>query len=277
MFLRRPGLRPAQTVKISQMDLQLKNRHVVVTGASKGIGLATARAYATEGARVTLVSRREDVLQAEAARLARDTGTRIDHVTADLSGDAGRIALFSAMPEVDILVNNAGAIKAGPLEALSLADWRDGFDLKVWGYIHLCQLYLPRMRARGSGTIVNIIGMGGRATRPSYIIGATGNAALIGFTQALGAATPEDNVRVFGINPSPTLTDRMIDRLKAQALRDLGDETRWQDLLDPDRFPFARPKAPEEVASLAVMLSSAHVHYLSGTVVDMDGGGQWRG
>ncbi len=259
------------------MDLNLSGKHAVVTGASKGIGLACAEAFAQEGVHVTLVARRSDVLQHEATRLSDQTGTKVDHVTADLSTDVGRAALFDAVPAPDILVNNAGSIKAGPLEDLTLAEWRDGFDLKVWGYIHLCQLFVPQMRARGSGTIVNIIGMGGRATRPSYIIGAAGNAALIGFTQALGATTPEDQVRVFGINPSPTLTDRMIDRLKAQALRDAGDEASWQSLLAAEQFPFGRPKDPSEVAALTVMLCSPRVQYLSGTVVDIDGGGQWRG
>ena len=164
---------------------------------------------------------------------------------------------------------------AGPLEALEMSDWREGFELKVWGYIHLCKLYVPYMKARGSGTVINIIGMGGRAVSPGYIVGAAGNAALIGFTNALGADTPGHNVRVFGINPARTLTDRMTDLLRQQAEQELGDADRWEELIDPAAFPFGRRKAPEEVAALAVMLASPHVHYLSGTVVDMDGGGQW--
>ena len=259
------------------MDLNLAGQHVLVTGASKGIGLSIAEHFAREGCRVTLVSRRAAALAERARLLAQATGAEVDYIAADLSQDAEREALCRAAPDIDILVNNAGAIKRGPLEALSLAEWREGFDLKVWGYIHLCKLYVPRMTGRGAGTIINIIGMGGRAMRPGYIIGAAGNAALIGFTNALGAATPQHNVRVFGINPSRTRTDRMTEGLKRQAAAELGDENRWEELLDPGSFPFGRPKAPEEVAALAVMLASPHVHYLSGTVVDMDGGGQFAG
>jgi NAD(P)-dependent dehydrogenase (short-subunit alcohol dehydrogenase family) len=259
------------------MDLKLAGQHVLVTGASKGIGLATARRFAQEGARVTLVARRGDVLREVASNLAATTGAQVDHLVYDLSAEGPRAELFETAPDVDILVNNAGAIRSGPIEALGLTEWREGFELKFWGYVHLCQLYAERMRARKSGTIINIIGMGGRAVRPSYIIGAAGNAALIGFTNALGAATPVDNVRVFGINPSMTLTDRMTDRLKAQAERELGDAGRWEELMDPDSFPFGRPKMPDEVAAMAVMMASPNVHYLSGTVIDMDGGGQWRG
>lgn len=147
---------------------------------------------------------------------------------------------------------------------------------EVFGYIHLCKLYVDRMSTRGSGTIINIIGMGGRAVRPNYICGAAGNAALIGFTNALGAETPKTNVRVFGINPSPTLTDRMTTMFRTRAAEELGDADRWEELLDPDAFPFGRPKHPDEVAALAAMLASPRVQYLSGTVVDMDGGGQWN-
>lgn len=257
------------------MDLQLTGKHVLVTGASKGIGLAIATAFAREGARLTLVARRAEVLEERAAALRAETGAAVDIHTADLAQEAERAALFAARPDVDILVNNAGAIKRGPLEALEMADWREGFELKVWGYIHLCKLYVPYMKARGSGTVINIIGMGGRAVSPGYIVGAAGNAALIGFTNALGADTPGHNVRVFGINPARTLTDRMSDLLRQQAAQELGDADRWQELIDAASFPFGRPKAPEEVAALAVMLASPHVHYLSGTVVDMDGGGQW--
>lgn len=174
-------------------------------------------------------------------------------------------------------MNNAGAIKGGRLQDLSMQDWREGWELKVFGYIHLCKLFAPAMMARGAGVIVNIIGMGGRAVRPSYICGAAGNAALIGFTNALGAQMAQHGARAFGINPSLTLTDRMTGMLRARAHADLGDEARWEDLLEPAAFPFGRPKTPEEVAALTVMLASPHVRYLSGTVVDMDGGGRWRG
>lgn len=254
------------------MDLNLTDKHVLVTGASKGIGLAIAREFAAEGARVTLVSRSTEALQ-EARKSV--PGAAIH--AADLSVGSEREALFAAIPDVDVLVNNAGAIKRGGLTDLTLDDWREGWELKVFGYIHLCQLYAPMMTARGAGTIINIVGMGGRAVRPGYICGAAGNAALIGFTNALGAETPKSNVRVFGINPSPTLTDRMSTMYRDRAQQELGDADRWQELIVPDAFPFGRPKAPEEVAALAVMLASPRVHYLSGTVVDIDGGGQWLG
>ena len=196
-------------------------------------------------------------------------------MAADLSTDAGREALFDAHGDADILVNNAGAIPAGDIETVTMDAWREGWELKVWGYIHLCKLFVPAMKARRAGTVVNIIGMGGRAVRPGYIAGAAGNAALIGFTQALGAETPAANVRVFGINPAPTLTDRIKTMARVWAERDLGDAERWEEKLDQSKMPFGRIKTPEEVGALAAMLCAPQVHYLSGTVIDMDGGAQW--
>lgn len=258
------------------MDLQLSQKHVVVTGASKGIGLAIADAFAAEGAYLTLVSRSFETLKDAKDQIAALGGTEPEAFVCDLSTDAGREAMFAAYPEPDILINNAGAIKAGRLADLSMEDWRTGWELKVFGYIHLCKLYAEQMRKRASGTIINIIGMGGRAVRPNYICGAAGNAALIGFTHALGSETTKDNVRVFGINPAPTLTDRMTTMFRSRAAEELGDPERWEELINPEAFPFGRPKSPQEVAALAVMLASPKVHYLSGTVVDLDGGGQWN-
>lgn len=256
------------------MDLGLTGKKVVVTGGSKGIGLATARAFAAEGADVVITARSEGPLAEAAASLA-DTGRTITPFAADLSSDAERERLFAAHGDADILVNNAGAIPAGDIATVTLEAWREGWELKVWGYIHLCKLFSGAMSRRGAGTIVNIIGMGGRAVKPGYIAGASGNAALIGFTNALGAETPASNVRVFGINPAATLTDRIKTMARVWAERDLGDAERWAEKLDQSAMPFGRIKQPEEVGALAAMLCAPQVHYLSGTVIDMDGGAQW--
>lgn len=259
------------------MDLQLKGKTVLVTGASKGIGLSTALAFAAEGAELVLVARDEQRLAQAAAQISDQTGASVGQLAVDLGADSGREAVFKAWPEIDILVNNAGAIPAGRLADLPMEKWHQGWSLKVFGYIHLCQLYAAAMSAKGAGTIVNIIGMGGRAVRPDYICGAAGNAALIGFTQALGAETPANNVRVFGINPAATMTDRIIEMSKTRAQVRFGDSDRWEELLRGENLPFGRIKKPEEVGALAAMLCAPQVQYLSGTVIDMDGGGQWRG
>src|SRR5262245_47525555 len=258
------------------MDLGLDGKQVLITGGSKGIGRAVAHAFAAEGASIVICARDPAALSATGDAIRRRHNARVVEHSADLADAGERARLTQAFPEVDILVNNAGAIPGGGIADISMERWQEAWALKVFGYIHLCQLYVGRMRARRSGTIINIIGMGGRAVRPDYICGAAGNAALIGFTHALGAETPKYNVRVFGINPAATMTDRIVALSKTRAKARFGDESRWEEALNADKLPFGRIKRPEEVAALATMLSAPQVHYLSGVVIDMDGGGQWR-
>lgn len=258
------------------MDLGLEGKKVLITGGSKGIGRAVAHAFAAEGASIVIASRDQAKLEQTTGEIARKHNAKVTAHAADLSDAAQRIRMHQAFPDIDILVNNAGAIPGGGIADVSYERWVQAWQLKVFGYIHLCQLFVAGMKQRKSGTIINIIGMGGRAVRPDYICGAAGNAALIGFTNALGAETPGYNVRVFGINPAATMTDRIIELSKARAKARFGDEGRWQEALGADKLPFGRIKTAEEVAALATMLSSAQVHYLSGIVIDMDGGGQWR-
>ena len=254
------------------MDLELTGRKVVVTGASKGIGLAIVRAFLAEGARVVMVARDAERLAAAAEEL--DTA-RVETFPADLSRGDERERLAAAHGDADILINNAGAIPGGDLFAVSMERWEEAWALKVMGYIHLTQAFLAPMRDRGAGTIVNIIGMAGRAPRFDYICGSTGNAALIAFTNAVGGKSPEWNVRVVGINPSQTRTDRILTISRQRAKSQLGDESRWQELLTG--LPFGRLAEPDEIAAQAVMLASPKSGYLSGSVVDIDGGQQFRG
>lgn len=208
---------------------------------------------------------------ATAARKLRTQGAEdVAFFAGDLALPADREKLFAAHPSVDILVNNAGAIPGGDLFDISLDRWIEAWQLKVFGYVHLSRLYLECMKKRGSGVIVNIIGMAGQEPRWSYICGSAANAALIAFTCALGAKSVDWNVRVIGINPSPTHTDRIESLLRKKAKDEAGDEGRWQDGLK--RLPFGRLAEATEIADLTVMLASPRASYLSGTVVDVDGG-----
>jgi 3-oxoacyl-[acyl-carrier protein] reductase len=258
------------------MDLGLAGKQVVITGGSKGIGAALADAFAAEGADIVIAARNAEALEKTAGEIARKHNAKVTAHAADLSTEAERERLHAAFPDADILVNNAGAIPGGGIADVDMKRWREAWDLKVFGYIHLCQLYVAAMKKRKDGIIVNIAGMGGRAVKPDYICGAAGNAAVIAFTNALGAETPDYNVRVFGINPAATMTERIVSLSKTRAKTRFGDESRWEEMLDPKKYPFGRIKTVEEVAALAVMLCAPQVQYLSGTVIDMDGGGQWR-
>lgn len=252
------------------MDLRLKGQRVVVTGASKGIGLAIALSFAREGALPTLVSRSPEGLAAAARSLFDATGVTAQTVSADLGTPAGIEALMAAAGDADILVNNAGAIPGGWLRDVDDARLRQSWELKLFGYINLVRAMLARMEARGSGVIANIIGMAGAAPRPDYIAGSTANAALIAFTQAVGAGSTSHGVRVFGINPSPTRSDRMEGLLRAQAAKKFNDPERWMELTTA--LPFGRMAEPSEIADLTVFGCSPLAGYLSGSVINVDGG-----
>jgi NAD(P)-dependent dehydrogenase (short-subunit alcohol dehydrogenase family) len=252
------------------MELGLKGRHVVVTGASAGIGLACARIFAAEGCKVVIAARSANRLAAVAAEL----GSGVTIFAGDLSKLSDRERLADLHGSADILVNNAGAIPSGNLFDIDLETWRAAWDLKVIGYIHLTQLFLRKMAERRSGTIVNVIGAAGRQPRWSYVCGGTGNAALIGFTGAVGGKSPDFGVRVVGINPGYTRTQRMETQARQRAGATLGDPERWQETLT--NLPFGRPIEPAEIAAAVAFLASPACGYASGAVLDIDGGGAFR-
>jgi NAD(P)-dependent dehydrogenase (short-subunit alcohol dehydrogenase family) len=257
------------------MDLNLRGKKALVTGASKGIGRATAQALAAEGCDLVLVARTAADLEQARAAIAAQHNVAVTTVPLDLSnGDAAR-GLARDFPEIDILVNNAGAIPGGNLEEIDEARWRQAWDLKIFGYINLCRAYFGLMKQRRRGVIVNIIGSAGERLDAAYIAGSTGNASLMAFTRALGGAAPDVGVRVVGINPGPVATDRLVMLLKKRAQDRLGDAARWQELTKP--MAFGRPAKPEEIAAMAAFLASDLSGYTTGTIVTIDGGAANRG
>jgi len=256
------------------MDLGLKGKTVLITGASKGIGLACAKAFALEGANLHLAARDPARLEAAKAEIAKIAQVQVSLHPSDLSKGEVAKSLVAACGSIDVLVNNAGAIPGGTVEVIDEARWREAWDLKVFGYINMTREVLPAMMKRGSGAIVNVIGLAGVKPSFDYICGAAGNAALIAFTKGIGAGSTNKGVRVVGVNPTATRTDRIITLTKARAKATFGDESRWEELMA--NMPFGRVCEPEEVADLVVYCASAKATYLSGTVIDIDGGQLYR-
>ena len=257
------------------MDLRLTGRKALITGASKGIGRATARLLAAEGCDLVLVARTEAALAALRDEIRAQHNVAISLAPLDLSqGEAAR-GLARDFPDIEILVNNAGAIPGGTLDEIDEARWRQAWDLKVFGYINLTRAFLAAMRARRRGVIVNVIGSAGEKLDAAYIAGSTGNASLMAFTRAMGGAAPDAGVRVVGINPGPVATDRLVTLLRKRAQDRLGDAERWEELVKP--MPFGRAAKPEEIAAMAAFLASDLSAYTSGTIVTIDGGSAHRG
>jgi NAD(P)-dependent dehydrogenase (short-subunit alcohol dehydrogenase family) len=252
------------------LDLQLNGKAALVTGASRGIGRATALTFAAEGCNLHLAARSVGELEQLRDEILGKHKVRVVLHPGDLSTTQSMVALAQAVDDVDILVNNAGDIPAGTVEVLSDEEWRRGFDLKVFGYITLTREVFARMKKRRSGVIINDIGNSGENWDYNYVAGSTGNAALMSFTKAVGGVSLDFGVRVVGVNPGPIATDRMVRMMKRRARDNLGDESRWQEYLKD--YPGGRMGTAQEVADLIAFLASPRAGYITGTVVTIDGG-----
>jgi 3-oxoacyl-[acyl-carrier protein] reductase len=256
------------------MDLKLSGRTALITGASRGIGFGVAQSLAAEGCNLHLASRNGADLEAARGKLLAKHKVNVTCHALDLGKSENARKLGSACRDVDILVNNAGAIPQGTLTGLDEKAWRDSWDLKVFGYINLSRDIYAAMCERRKGVIVNIIGGAGERPTAGYIAGSMANAGLMAFSRALGAESPNFGVRVLGLNPSATATDRGVTRWRNQAQKEFGDPERWPELTKG--FPFGRPASVEEIADVVAFLCSDRASYMSGTVIQVDGGAAAR-
>ena len=249
------------------MDLNLKDKIVLITGGSKGLGRAIAHRFASEGCHLHLVARTQETLDEAADALRQQFSVKIGTFAIDLAqrGTAQRVA--ETCGDVDILVNNAGDVPSGSLEAIEEDRWPAGWDTKVFNYINLSREYFRRMKARRSGVIVNLTGIGGDLLDPSYI---AGGAAMAAFTKSLGSNSHQVGVRVVGINPGPCATERFERLARAKAQERYGNPDRWHEALGT--LPFGRPATPDEIAAAAVFLASPLSGYTTGAILTIDGG-----
>ena len=253
------------------MDLELQNKNVLITGGSKGIGLACAAAFLAEGSNVAITSRSEANLVN-----ARSTLKSVFTIAADLvDANAARTVVDKVEQElgqIDILVNSAGAAQRTPPDDLTPAAWRAAMDAKYFTYINVIDPVVKRMAARGRGVIVNIIGQGGKVAVAPHLPGGAANAALMLVTVGLANVYAGKGVRLVGINPGLTHSDRVGQALKVDAkMRGISEaEVMKQNV---DRIPFGRLADPEEIANVAVFAASARASYLTGVLITMDGAG----
>jgi NAD(P)-dependent dehydrogenase (short-subunit alcohol dehydrogenase family) len=257
------------------MDLQLHNQHVLITGGSKGIGLACAQAFLQEGAKVSLVSR--DTANLDKARQTLQTqfaADRIHTVAADLRDAQAALAALdsaeAAFGPVDVLVNSAGAAKRTPAPELTPEAWQDAMQAKYFTYIHMINPSIQHMAARGAGAVVNVVGNGGKVASPIHLPGGAANAALMLASAGLAAAYGPQGIRVNAINPGLTRTDRLQEGLVADA-RNQGISTEQAMAQAVSRIPLGRMAEPEEIANAVVFLASAKASYITGICMSMDG------
>jgi len=254
------------------MDLGLDDKHVLITGGTRGIGLACARLYLAEGARVTLCGRTAASCEVAAQQLG--AGERLIAIAADVTDPVAVAQLVDQAQgghgPLDILVNCAGAAARRPFGELDCAAWHAAMNAKFHAYMNVTDVVVKRMAARRHGSIVNVIGMGGKFPTPIHLAGGAANAALMLATAGLAAAYAPSGVRVNAVNPTLTATERMNEGLAAQA-RQEGITVEEALQRSASRMPLGRIATPEEVADVVVYLSSGRASYVSGSILSIDG------
>lgn len=257
------------------MDLQLQGQHVLITGGSKGIGLACARGFLQEGAHVSLVSRQASHLQnAQQVLQTEFPQGKVCTFAADLTQATLALealnAAENALGPVAVLINSAGAAKRTPVDELTPEAWADAMQAKYFTYINIIDPTIKRMAQRNAGAIVNIVGNGGKVASPIHLPGGSANAALMLASVGLANAYGPKGVRVNAINPGLTLTDRLQEGFAADArMRGLSTEEVMNQSIA--KLPLGRIATPEEIAHAAVFLSSSKASYISGICMSMDG------
>ncbi len=252
------------------MDLGLKGQVVLITGGSKGLGLACARMFIDEGARVAITSRDQANLDAARAALGAD----VLAIAADMS-DAGATAAMvraveSSLGPIDVLVTSAGAARRTAPDDLDPAAWRAAMDAKFFTYINVIDPVVKLMSVRGRGVIVNIIGNGGKSPTSTHLAGGAANAALMLVTAGLAATYAPRGVRVVGVNPGLTQTSRVAEGLKAESkVQGVSADEALRRLAE--RIPAGRLGEPEEIANMVLFLASPRGSYTHGAIITMDG------
>jgi 3-oxoacyl-[acyl-carrier protein] reductase len=254
------------------MDLGLRNRVCVVTGASQGIGLAISARLAGEGARVLMVARTEERLQAAAEPLGAEW------LAADVTDpDCAQRIVATAVEQLGglhVLVNNAGTSARVPLDRLTDDDFRDQFELNVMASIRLMRLAAPHMAQRGWGRIVNVASSSGKRPSASNAAYSVAKAAQLSASRVYADAYAGRGVLVNAITPGPVETPLwMAEGGLADQAAELAGTTREEALAAArGKLPIGRFGTPEEIADVAVFLCSERSGFVTGAAWSVDGG-----
>jgi 3-oxoacyl-[acyl-carrier protein] reductase len=247
----------------------------VVSGASRGIGLGIAQAFARDGAQTVLAASSENNLAAASRTISKFGALPPLTVAADLRSLAGCESVHRAVSQrfgrCDVLVTSAGATRAGAFLTQSDEEWQDGFALKFYSCVRLCRLFWPMLRT-SEGSVINIVGGAARTPDPEFLVGGSVNAAVANFTKGLSGLGKRDGVNVNSILPGLTETERVKELFeqRAKAAGILPGQARDNAIA---KEGIRRLGQPEDIAELAVFLASDRARHIQGTAIAVDGGG----
>ena len=254
------------------MQVTMKDRVAVVTGASKGIGFAVARRFAGAGAKVAILARGAADLKAARERLAKD-GLQVHDYVCDVSKAADISATYDKIVKdhgkVDVLVNNAGTSRAMAFETVTDAIWQEDLDLKLFAAIRLSRLAWPGMKQRKWGRIINVLNLGAKAPRANGAPTAVSRAAGMAFMKVLAGEGAPHGILVNGMLVGLIDSDQHVRRHQREGANVSYDEFRAK---MGANVPLGRVGKAEEFAAMACFLCSDHAGFTSGTAINMDGG-----
>ena len=257
------------------MDLGLKGKTALVTGASRGLGFATALTLAREGCRVAVNSRSEENAQAAAERITSETSTQV----IGLAGDVSEVGVAEKLVEgtvntfggLDLLVTNAGGPPAGAFESFDEEAWQKAIDLSFTSHVRLIRVALPYLRKSDIPSVLTVTSYTVKQPLPNLVLSNSIRMATIGLTKSLALELGVDGIRVNSILPAWTETERVTDLMAFRAKNNdttIEEETRKQ----ASESPLGRMGQPEEFANPAVFLLSPAASYITGVMLPVDGG-----
>ena len=258
-----------------RMDLGLRGRVAIVTGSSKGIGKAIALGLAEEGARVVICARKRQQLEEAREEIQSSTGSEVLALQADLTRRSDIKGLvketYNRFRSIDILVNNAGGPPATTFLGTPEREWRHGVNLLLMSVIRMCREVIPYMRKQRWGRIINMTSFAAKQPADRLAISNTIRAGIFGLSKTLSNELAEDNVLVNCVCPGWTLTERVIELAKAQSV-EMGKP--YEEIVHgwESTIPLKRLAQPREIANLVVFLASERASYITGAVIQVDGG-----
>jgi 3-oxoacyl-[acyl-carrier protein] reductase len=253
------------------MDLGLEGRHAIVTGGSKGIGLAAARELVAEGARVAICSRNADELGAAAKAIGSE------HVFAQVADvtDAAQVSAFvdaaaDALGGLDILVNNAGGARPGNFETLTDADWQQDLDVKLFSQIRCVRAALPHLRRSDAARVINVNAVYAKYPDPAFFATTVNRAACLNLNKALATEFGAENILVNSVNIGFVVTPQW-ENIRDRRAPDT-DLDEFLAGLAAAEVPLGRFGTVEEVSGLIAFLAGSRAGYITGAVIDVAGG-----
>jgi NAD(P)-dependent dehydrogenase (short-subunit alcohol dehydrogenase family) len=255
------------------MDIRLDGRTAIITGGSKGLGLAMAAKFAASGAEVAILARGAEALAEAERSVAAQVRTKVRAYRCDVAKaaeiDATWRAIIAEFGKVDILINNAGTSQTGPFEEITDAVWQADLDLKLFAAIRLARLAMPKMKERNWGRIINVLNIGAKAPRPGSAPTAVSRAAGMALTKVLAGEGAPHNILVNAMLVGLFVTDQHVQRFRRQG-GNVALEERFREM--GTRIPVGRVGDAEEFANLACFLVSDAGSYVTGTAINVDGG-----